>query len=149
MNDKEFKERVVELGKCTVPQIRELQKQIVKVLEDCGEDTHVLREVWHTAESIDDKGNYSKIKYRKVERIGFWIRPLRERFYPCEHCQRALKKQMAEGHWILGNKDYEPAIELNSAEFDIDDDSFVTLEERKATDEELERIGLEGYVEIN
>lgn len=148
MNEKEFKERVVELGKCTVPQIKELRKQINKVLEDLGEDIHALKEKWHIGEEIDDKGIYKKIKFRKVERIGFYIRPLREWFFPCEHCQVALKKQMAEGNWILGNREYYPDIELNNSTMEIDEDSFVTLEERKATQEELKRIGLDGYKEI-
>jgi hypothetical protein len=148
MIEEKFKETVAELGKCTVPQIRELQKQIYQVLEEVGEDTHILSERWHLAEEIDNKGIYKKIKYRQVQRIGFYIRPLREWFYPCEHCQRELKKQMAEGNWILGNKDYYPEVELNTTNMDIDEDSFVTLEERKATLVELKRIGLEGFEEI-
>lgn len=109
---------------------------------------NVLRETWHIAEEINDEGIYKKHKYRIVEQIGFYIRPLREWFIPCMECQKNLKKQMAEGNWILGNKDYEPDIELNNTEYEIDDGSWVTLEERKATKEEIERIGLGGWEEI-
>jgi hypothetical protein len=107
-----------------------------------------LKEEWHFGEEIDSKGIYKKVKYRKVERIGFYIRPLREWFFPCKQCQEKLKKQMAEGNWVLGNKEYEPDIELNNTKMEIDEDSFVTLEERKATNEEIERIGLDGYEDL-
>ena len=109
------------------------------------EEKPLLREKWHISESIDEKGIYQKLKYRTVEYIGFYIRPLREWFFPCRQCQQKLKKMMANGTWILGNKDYEPMIELNNTKDDIDEDSWETLEERKATEEELERIGLEGW----
>jgi hypothetical protein len=107
----------------------------------------VLRETWYIAETITDKGIYQKLKYRKVERIGFYIRPLREWFWPSAEDQKRLKKLLAEGSWILGNKDYAPAIELNSTKDEIDDESWITLEEHKATPEELERIGKNGWQE--
>jgi len=113
-----------------------------------NENTPVLREKWYVGESIDDKGNYKKLRYRKVEQIGFYIRPLREWYFPCQKCQEQLKKMMAEGAWTLGNKDYEPMIELNNTKDEIDDNSWITLEERKATPEELKRIGLEGWEDI-
>jgi hypothetical protein len=105
----------------------------------------VLRETWHTAESITEKGIYQKMKYREVERIGFYIRPLREWFWPSQEDQKRLKKMLAEGSWILGNDDYKPAIELNTTTDELDDESWVTLEEHKATPEEIKRIGLEGW----
>jgi len=109
------------------------------------ENSSVLRESWHIGESIDDKGNYKKMKYRKIEQIGFYIRPLRDWFFPCKHCQEELKKMMVTGTWILGNKGYEPMIELNSTKDEIDDTSWITLEARKATKEEIERIGYDGW----
>jgi len=108
----------------------------------------VLRETWHTAETVTEKGVYRKLKYRTVERIGFYIRPLREWFWPSEDDQKRLKKLLAEGSWILGNDDYKPAIELNSTQDEIDDDSYKTLEEHKATPEEITRIGLNGWENI-
>jgi len=112
------------------------------------ENSPVLREKWKIAETIDDKGNYKKLKYRTVEQIGFYIRPLRQWFFPCKECQERLKKMMATGTWILGNKEYEPDIELNNTKDEIDDDSWITLEERKATPAEIKRIGLEGWENI-
>jgi len=126
-------------------------KTIKVTKSDRGErmkESPVLRETWHTAESIDSKGNYEKLKYRKIEQISFYIRPLSNHFIPCPTCQKKLKKMMAEGRWILGNKSYEPAIELNNQRDEIDDDSWQTLEKRKATQEEIERIGLDGWEEI-
>ncbi len=112
-----------------------------------NEQTPVLRETWFTAETIDKDGNYEKLKARKVEQLSFFIRPLGEWFIPCRDCQVKLKKMMQEGKWILGNKSYEPLVELNNQRDELDEDSWQTLEKRKATKEELERIGLEGYEE--
>jgi hypothetical protein len=109
------------------------------------ENSPVLKEVWHIGESIDDKGNYRKQKYRKVEQLGFYIRPLRDWFVPCPHCQAELKKLLAEGRWILGNKEYEPRVELNTTKNEVDNDSWITLEERKATKAEIDRIGYDGW----
>ena len=35
--------------------------------------------------------------------------------------EKKLKIQMQEGAWILGNKDYEPLIELNTTKNEIDE----------------------------
>lgn len=113
------------------------------------EISQVLRETWHSAEEVTEKGIYRKLKFRKVERIGFYIRPLREWWFPCPKCQQDLKKMLANGNWILGNKEYEPAIELNSStEDEIDEASWQTLEEHKATPEEVKRIGIGGWENI-
>ena len=108
----------------------------------------VLRETWHIAETITDKGMYQKLKYRKVEQIGFYIRPAREWFFPCQECQKNLKKLLAEARWILGNKEYEPDIELNNVKNELDDESWITLEEHKATPAEIKRIGKDGWEEL-
>ncbi len=103
------------------------------------ENEATLKEKWHMAESIDEEGIYKKLRYREVEKIGFYIRPLRNWFYPCPHCQQKLKEMMAKGSWILGNKAYEPMIELNTTnESEPDDKSFKVVEKRKATKEEIE-----------
>jgi len=113
-----------------------------------NEKEPVLKETWHVAETIDENGIYKKLRFREVEQIGFYIRPLREWFFPCPACQQELKWLMKEGTWILGNKEYEPMIELNNTKDEVDDESWETLEEHKATEEELERIGKEGWEEI-
>jgi hypothetical protein len=112
------------------------------------ENEPVLREEWHIAESIDGKGIYKKLKYRMIEQIGFYIRPAREWFFPCPECQKKLRKILAEARWILGNKEYKPDIELNNVKDELDDESWITLEEHKATLEEIKRIGKEGWEEI-
>ncbi len=108
----------------------------------------VLRETWYMGETIDNDGTYRKVKYRKIERLGFYIRAIREWYYPCEECQQELKKLLAEGKWILGNKDYEPAIELNTTEDEIDDDSWKDIEKHMATKEEIKRIGIGEWRDI-
>ncbi len=107
-----------------------------------------LEETWHLAEEITSEGIYRKLKYREVEQISFYIRPAREWFIPCKECQQRLKKQLAEARWILGNDDYKPAIELNSIKDEIDDDSWLTIDEHKATQEEIKRIGIDGWERI-
>lgn len=110
--------------------------------------TPVLEEEWRVAETIDSKGNYQKLRYRMIEQIAFYIRPMQEWFIPCAECQKKLKEQMAKARWILGNKTYEPAIELNNTKNEYDEDSVETIEERKATPAEIKRIGLDGWEEI-
>ncbi len=113
-----------------------------------NENEPVLREEWHIAESIDEKGIYKKLKYREIEQIGFYIRPAQEWFHPCVNCQKKLRQILGEARWILGNKSYEPPIELNNVKDEIDDASWETLEEHKATPEEIKRIGKEGWEKI-
>lgn len=107
-----------------------------------------LRVSIHFAEEITQNGEYHRLRYREIEQISFYIRPLGETFVPCSDCQKKLKKIMAEGKWILGNNQYEPAIELNNKRDEIDDNSWETIEKRKATPEEIKRIGLEGWENI-
>lgn len=110
--------------------------------------TSALREEWHIAETIDDDGIYKKLKYRTVEQIGFWIRPAKKWCFPCPECQKKLKELLANAKWTLGNKDYEPAIELNNTTDEVDEDSWFTLEEHEATNEERKRIKIGGWEEI-
>lgn len=121
---------------------------VTGVNERMNEKEPVLRETIHYAEEINDEGIYRKLKYRKIEQIGFYIRPARVWFFPCVEDQKKLRKLLAEAHWILGNKDYEPQIELNNTHDEIDDNSWETLEEHNATKEEIDRIGIGGWEKI-
>jgi len=114
-----------------------------------NENSPALRETWKMAETIDDKGIYKKMKFREIEQIGFYIRPMREWFFPCPDCQKRLKEQFAEARWILGNNEYKPDIELNNVKDELDDSSWVTLEEHKATPEEIKRIGKDGWEDLD
>lgn len=113
-----------------------------------NENEPVLREEWFVGESISE-GTYKKLKYRTIEQIGFYIRPAQEWFYPCPDCQKRLRKILGEARWILGNKSYEPPIELNNVKDEIDDSSWITLEEHEATPEEIKRIGNDGWEDID
>jgi hypothetical protein len=112
-------------------------------------NTPVLKETWHTAETITSEGIYQKLKFREVEQITFYLRPAREWFIPCPTCQKRLKITLAQARWILGNKEYDPPIELNSVKDELDDDSWVTLDEHKATPEEIKRIGIDGWEKLS
>ena len=109
-------------------------------MKESPENTPVLKEAWHIADYIDEDGKYKKMKWRTVERIGFYIRPFQTWFWPCKEDQEKLKQLAMNSAWIFGNKDYEPQIELNRDFKEIDDDSWVTLEEREPTKEEKERL---------
>jgi len=152
MNDTEFSKLVVELGKASVSQIKSLKEQFKTVFEEEPttekQPTPALNEKFFLAESIDEKGIYEKLEYREVEQISFYIRPAREWFFPCPDCQKKLKQTMANARWIFGNKDYEPAIELNNVKDELDEDYTHAIIHRKATKEELDRIGLEGWEKI-
>jgi len=155
MKNKEFKQIVANLENFDTTELKALRMEINAILADIDttegttiETDHVLNERWKLAESIDAKGMYQKLKYREINKISFYIRPLREHFAPCQACQQRLKEIMSNGTWILGNKSYEPLIELNSTRWEIDDNSWQVLDEHKATKEELERIGIEGYEHI-
>lgn len=109
-------------------------------MKDKTSKTYVLREKWNHAEYIDDEDTYHRVKWRTVERIGFYIRPFQNWFFPCRHCQETLKEIVLNSPWIFGNKQYEPLIEMNRDFKEIDDDSWVTFEEHKATKAEQERL---------
>ena len=117
-------------------------------MKDSPALTPVLRETWEYSEEIDEQRNYKLIKHRKIEQLAFYIRPLREWFIPCIECQNKLKQKLINGRWILGNKEYKPDIELNTLKNEIDEESFTILRTRKATEKELERIGIDGYETI-
>lgn len=162
MKKEEFNSLVMELGKCTTPEILEIAKQIDNVLKDVegkglferfntpqtDDEEAVLNQNIHFAEEVTDKQKYRKLRYRTIEQIGFYIRPARVWFFPCKQDQQKLKRILANATWILGNKEYEPPIELNNTKDEINDSSWETVEERKATKEEMDRIGIGGWHNI-
>lgn len=99
-----------------------------------------IREKEIVTEYIDDEGNYVKAKGRKVEQIGFYLRFIHDHFIPCKECQKELLRKIRNAsEWTLGNKEYDPLIELWK-KFDIDDEAWEEVERRKATKEEIERL---------
>jgi len=144
---KEKLEKIEEILADAPWQTERVARKIEKIVAELKAEA-TLREEYYLAETIDDKGIYKKYKYRKIERIRFVIRPLRESFIPCKACQEKLKAMMVNGKWILGNRDYAPAIELENSRFEVDDHYQETVEKHKATKEELERIGIEGWENI-
>jgi len=103
-----------------------------------------LTEKWYIWEYIDDEGNYVKTKYREVEEISFYLRFINKWFTPCKECQRKLKELILNAEdMILGNKDYEPPVELRRR-IVTDDNSWITLEERPATEKDEKRLGRYG-----
>jgi len=101
--------------------------------EECLQSKEILFEY------VDEDGNYVKAVGKKVQCVGFWLRFVSEHFIPCKECQKKLLRiirQASELH--LGN-DNKPPIELYK-KYEIDDDSWVTLEKRKATADEIKRL---------
>jgi hypothetical protein len=101
-----------------------------------------MRRIEFIHEFIDDDGNYVKSKGVKEDVIGFYLRFIGEHFKPCRQCQKELAKLIeTPDHLILGNKEYEPPVELYR-KFEIDESAWIQLEKRKPTKEELERLKL-------
>lgn len=103
-----------------------------------------MREKTVYSEHIDGKtGEYVKDAGIKRFSYRFYLRFIKEHFWPCDQCEKrleqAIRKRIDQGDLILGNKDYEPPIELSTTD-DILDDSWKELERRKATPEELKRL---------
>jgi len=89
-------------------------------------------------EYIDDHGNYVKCKGIETERMGFYLRFIHEHFIPCKQCQKKLLNMINNAKTMtLGNKDYDPLIELWKKFDEIDDKQWQQLEKRKATKEEI------------
>jgi hypothetical protein len=97
-----------------------------------------MRNIKLVFEAIDEQtGEYVKKTYEKIERYGFYLRFAHDNFIPCRECQEEIERIIWESsEWTLGNKDYDPPIELWKF-FEIDDNSWLEVERRKATKEEL------------
>jgi hypothetical protein len=103
-----------------------------------------LEEKWLIWEYVDDTGNYVKTKYREIEEYSFYLRFIGKWFTPCKECQQKLKELLLNSEdMILGNKSYEPPIEFRRR-IVTDDYSWITLEERPATEEDEKRLGRYG-----
>lgn len=88
----------------------------------------------------EETGEYEKNRCKEDSRYNFYLRFVKEHFKPCLECQKALHELIYNADKLyLGNKSYEPAIEL-SREWAIDDGSWVELETRKATKDDFKRI---------
>jgi len=94
-----------------------------------------------TTEWINEEtGEYEKHKCKEDGRYRFYLRFIKEHFKPCDECQRKLNDLIYNAKSLyLGNKSYEPPIEL-SRSWDIDDDSWEELEKREATKNDFKRI---------
>lgn len=93
-----------------------------------------------TAEYIDDDIPFEYLKYRFIDHIKykFYLRFIKKHFTPCDECQTKLHTLITESDdLILGNKDYDPLIELNRTWKIIKE---TEIERRKATKEDYKRI---------
>ena len=94
-----------------------------------------------TTEWINEEtGEYEKNKCTEDGRYKFYLRFVQEHFTPCLECQNALYDLIYNADKLyLGNKSYEPAIEL-SRQWDVGDNSWIELEKREATKADFKRI---------
>lgn len=91
-------------------------------------------------EYIDDvTGEYIKSQSIKEQTYSFYIRFLKNHFRPCSDCQGKLHKLFDKGEFYLGNKSYEPAIELNR-QWVVVEDEWKEVERREATEDDFKRI---------
>lgn len=103
-----------------------------------------MREETVYSEHIDAKtGEYVKEAGVKRFSYRFYLRFIKEHFWPCGQCEKqleqAIRSKIDQGALILGNKDYEPPIELSTTD-DIVDDLWKEIERRKPTEKELETL---------
>ena len=88
----------------------------------------------------EETGEYEKHKCKEDGRYKFYLRFVQEHFTPCDKCQVELNRIIYNAQRLyLGNKSYEPPIEL-SRNWEIDDNSWVELERREATKDDFKRI---------
>lgn len=81
----------------------------------------------------EETGKYERNRCKEDSRYKFYLRFVQEHFTPCLECQKALHDLIYNADKLyLGNKSYEPAIEL-SRQWEIDDHSWVELETREPT----------------
>jgi len=104
-----------------------------------NEKTEFVKTTTH--DYIDEETwDYVKSKATEDGRYRFYIRIVKTHFVPCLECQQKLHDILTKSDYlVLGNKDYEPAIELNRY-YEIDDKSWVELERHKATEKDFIKV---------
>ena len=103
------------------------------------ESTEFVKE--KITEWIDEEtGEYVKHKVKEDGRYKFYLRFISKHFTPCGDCQKELNDLIYTANSLcLGNKSYEPAIEL-SRQWNIDEDSWKELERREPTEADFRRM---------
>jgi len=85
-----------------------------------------------------------KLFFAENYRVNVGYEPIN--FVPCIACQKILTKLIEDAEQLIfGNKEYEPQLELNR-KFEIDDDSWKTVEKRPSTEEERKRLKNDWFV---
>jgi len=88
----------------------------------------------------EETGEYEKNRGVEECRYKLYLRFIKTHFIPCDDCQTKLNDLIYNAqNFYLGNKSYEPAIEMNK-QWVIDDDSWIELEKREATKEDFKRL---------
>lgn len=103
------------------------------------EGDNMLRRKKEEYECLEGKEPmYVRSTMEKVEQYGFYLRFIQRHFIPCSECQIKLDKLIKNAsHMNLGNKNYDPPVELWK-KYEIDDNSWKEIERRPATKEEIE-----------
>lgn len=95
----------------------------------------------HTTEYIDaETKEYVKENYLKNHRVRLYLRFCGEWIDLCDEDQNKIYEALVTSrNVILGNEDYNPPIELRIG-YDSIDDSWIEVERRKATKNELKTL---------
>lgn len=94
----------------------------------------------HENDYIDDEtGEYVNSKTTDELRYRFYLRFIKRHWDPCDECQEKLHKKVQNAELYLGNKSYEPAIEL-SRQWMTNDDLWKVTERRTATKEDYKNL---------
>lgn len=93
-----------------------------------------------TGEYIDEEtGEYVMSAAVEDGRYRFYLRFIKEYFKPCNECQKELHRLITKADYLyLGNKSYEPPVEL-SRHWEIIEKSWVETERRPAIKADYKR----------
>ncbi len=96
----------------------------------------------------EETGEYVKSTAIEDGRYKFYLRFVSKHFCPCDECQEKLHTLITKAdNLYLGNKNYEPAIELRRY-WELIDASWVEIERRPATKADYKRCYPKHWKEI-
>ena len=87
----------------------------------------------------DETGEYVKSTTIEQLKYRFYLRFLKRHFRPSEEDQNRIHTLFLNAEFYLGNKSYEPAVEL-SRHWEVNDDLWKEVERREGTKEDYKDI---------
>jgi len=115
---------------------KKCQARIKKVLQTVELHISTDKATVHFLQRVDEDENELYYEFGLPFVQSVWLYTWK----PCRDCQKTLRETMQNlGSLIIGNDKYEHPVELNVRN-ETDDDSYQTLDEHSATEEEKKQI---------